>query len=236
MIVPDILKIPPSALYHQLRAVKIDDLQNFCTNKVKVDQDDCYALVVSVVEEEELQFEILSIGKTPDTCDKGLEIKESLGALSYVFMLELRSVVVLDLEGKYQPKVDMIIAHEGATPKELEIRNNILIDELCIRNHPDYAPAIFLSEENIHPSTIKMIDIDGPKVTGIVVDESIEDIPGLDLEQGDEACFYVIKLGDREQLVYEQTILFPGNGSTLTVGEVFDEMSEKLKEKETKKN
>lgn len=178
--------------YHQYITIEADDATELLRDSIDVGEDDCFALCSSYIGKEGmLEFNVLSIGPSWETCLKGLDRKEMLGILPIhtVFDKEARLVepdfAMIEKNAPFIAQKD-----EGLDEDFLNTRLDPRLDHLRDLFYPDIVLAGISHDGNLIEYDFCITGVNGPFLTGTLDQEPEEDI-GIYLDDPIWALPYV---------------------------------------------
>ena len=169
--------------YHQFITIEADVLTDQLSEKIEVHEDDCFALCCSYCAPDGLvEFNVLSIGPSWETCTRGLDQKEMLGTftIDQVFDLEVRIA---------EPSFEMVDKNEPFLKEKeskydedfLKTRLDQRLDVLRDPFYPDIVLAGILADGMIQEYEVRITGVSGPFLLASMEEEPETDI-GIHLD------------------------------------------------------
>jgi hypothetical protein len=163
--------------YHQYITIEADVLTDQLSDKIDVHEDDCYALCSCYCAADGyLEFNVLSIGPTWETCTRGLDQKEMLGTFTVdqVYQQEAR-IAEPDFEmiAKNVPFLEMV--DQDTDEDLLTTRLDPRLDQLRDPAFPDIVLAGFTVGQTIEEYEMRITGVRGPFLIGTMEEEPPEE-------------------------------------------------------------
>jgi len=178
--------------YHQYITIEADVLTDQLSDTFDVHEDDCFALCSSYCAPDGLlEFKVLSIGPTWETCTRGLEQPEMLGffTIDQVYDKEVRiaepSFAMIAKNVPFLEETDSQYDEDF-----LATRFDQRVDNMRDIAYPDIVFAGVLVEGELSEYEMRITGIKGPFLTGTLEEEPGDNI-GLHLDDPVWALPYI---------------------------------------------
>lgn len=137
-------------IYHKYLLVEGNELTEICKAKVKVNEDDCFLVVTSQIDDQGvLQFPVLSIGSSAENCLKGVKIKAPLAIIPAVQFLKYDFKIMQRPSFALLKKAALLFMKEPINDELKFIRKIKEIDSLRQVLFPDTLTISFITKEGI---------------------------------------------------------------------------------------
>lgn len=169
--------------YHQYITIEADVLTDQLSGQLEVHEDDCFALCSSYCAPDGLlEFNVLSIGPSWETCTRGLESKEMLGVftIDQVYDKEARiaepSLAMISKNVPFLEKIDRNYDEDF-----LNTRFDHRLDNLRDPAYPDIVLTGIVVDQSLAEYEMRITGVRGPFLTGTLEEEPEDDI-GLHMD------------------------------------------------------
>ncbi len=164
--------------YHQYITIEADVLTDQLSDHFDVHEDDCFALCSCYCAPDGLlEFNVLSIGPSWETCTRGLETQEMLGifTIDQVFDKEARiaepSFAMIAKNVPFMEEIDKDYDEDF-----LNTRFDQRLDNMRDLAYPDIVLTGIIVEQSLAEYEMRITGVKGPFLTGTLEEEPEEDI------------------------------------------------------------
>lgn len=159
-------------IYHKYQVFEADALTETCKQMIDVSIEDCFMLTTTIVDDSgNLNFIVLAIGETKETCTKGLNLLEPL-AIFTSFELENNDFEILEQPSfEVQVKGSQIFESEACSRELALVRKLKELDGSRDVHYPDILSVNFLSDGKFYQYLVEAKEYNSRYIEGTMLKE-----------------------------------------------------------------
>lgn len=159
-------------IYHKYQLFEADALTEACKQMIDVAFEDCFMLTTTIVDESgNINFVVLAIGDSKETCTKGLDILEPL-AIFTSFELENNDFDMLEQPSfQTQVKASQIFETEACGRELAQVRKLKELDGSRDVHYPDILSVNFLSDGKFYQYLVEAKEYNSRFIEGKLLKE-----------------------------------------------------------------
>lgn len=159
-------------IYHKYQLFEVDALTDACKQMIDVSIEDCYMLTTTIVDDSgNVNFIVLAIGPTKETCNKGLEILEPLAVFTSFELQDFDFEIVKQPTFQTQVKASQIFEMEDCTREVAAIRKIRELDASRDIHYPDILSVNFIVEGKFHQYLVEAKEYNSRYIEGTMLKE-----------------------------------------------------------------
>ncbi len=157
--------------YHHYAVFEADALTERLADTVKIGIDDCFVLCSSYVADNgQLTFNALSVGRSWNSCTRGLSRKKMLGSYLPDELANIDVELIVPNEKMLNKNLNWLLENEHTSYDIMETRMDVRLDNVRDNCWPDHVKVGILMENGIHEYEMRTLRFNGPFVEGRLID------------------------------------------------------------------